>query len=173
LSYYGLATWSCFRVPKGEAELLNLDDVVEVAKNAVVGGGEHGFRFIQVPFNPAMSEALILKNQRIADDPLTTFEAARRLNVGVIASAPFGEGRLLNHPRIPALEGSKALSLLQFARSASPAIIATLVGQKDQGHVRENLKIARIPPLNEPEFADTYGSLVQKPGSTPVAGGTT
>jgi aryl-alcohol dehydrogenase-like predicted oxidoreductase len=163
LGYYGLASWSCFRVPKGEAEYLNLDDVVEVAKNAAMDERGHGFRFIQVPFNPAMNEALVLKNQRIADDPLTTFEAARRLDVGVFTSAPFGQGRLLSHPRIPALEGSKALSLLQFSRSASPAIIAPLVGQKDQEHVRENLRIAQIPPLTEPEFADTYGSLVQKP----------
>jgi len=163
LQYYGLATWSCFRVPKGEAEHLNLDDVVEVAKNAATGGQAHGFRFIQVPFNPAMNEALVLKNQRIADDPLTTFEAARRLDVGVFTSAPFGQGRLLSHPRVPALEGSKALSLLQFSRSASPAILAPLVGQKDREHVRENVRIARIPPLTEPEFADTYGSLLEKP----------
>lgn len=163
VGYYGLATWSCFRVPKGDPEHLNLDDVVEVAKNSVPGGGEHGFRFIQVPFNPGMNEALVSKNQRIADDPLTTFEAARRLEVGVITSAPFGEGRLLNHPRVPELGGSKALSLLQFARSASPAIIATLVGQKDEGHVEENVKIAKFAPLTEPEFADRYGSLVDKP----------
>jgi aryl-alcohol dehydrogenase-like predicted oxidoreductase len=162
LGYYGLASWSCFRVPKGEPEHLNLDDVVEVAKNAASDGRDHGFRFIQIPFNPAMNEALVLKNQRIADDPLTAFEAARRLGVGVFTSAPFGQGRLLSHPRIPPLEGSKALSLLQFSRSASPAIIAPLVGQKDPEHVKENLRIARIPPLTEPEFADTYGSLVDK-----------
>jgi len=162
LSYYGLATWTCFRVPKGESEHLNLDDVVDVAKNAALGDGEHGFRFIQVPFNPAMNEALVLKNQRIADDPLTTFEAAQRLNIGVFTSAPFGQGRLLGHSRVSELEGSKALSLLQFSRSASPAVIAPLVGQKDQDHVKENLRVARIRPLSEPEFADTYGSLVEK-----------
>ena len=162
LRYYGLASWSCFRVPKGEAEHLNLDDVVEVAKNSAPGDREHGFRFIQVPFNPAMNEALVLKNQRIADDPLTTFEAAKRLDVGVFTSAPLGQGRLLGHTRIPELEGSRALSLLQFSRSASPAEIAPLVGQKDPAHVEENLKIAHVRPLTEPEFADTYGSLIEK-----------
>ncbi|MDA4122745.1 MAG: aldo/keto reductase [Thaumarchaeota archaeon] len=162
LGYYGLATWTCFRVPKGEREHVNLDDVVEVAKNAAIGGKEHGFRFIQVPFNPGMNEALELRNQRIADDPLTTFGAAKRLDVGVFTSAPFGEGRLLGHKRVPQLEGSIALSLLQFSRSASPGIIATLVGQKDEAHVRENLRIAQIQPLEEPEFADTYGPLLEK-----------
>jgi aryl-alcohol dehydrogenase-like predicted oxidoreductase len=162
LRYYGIASWSCFRVPKGEPEWLNLDDVVDVAKNAEQDGRRHGFRFIQVPFNPAMNEALVLKNQRIADDPLTTLEAASRLDLAVFTSAPFGQGRLLSHPRVPPLEGSKALSLLQFSRSAAPAIIAPLVGQKDQAHVKENIRIAKIPPLTEPEFADTYGSLVEK-----------
>lgn len=161
LGHYGMASWSCFRVPKGNPEYLNLDDVVEVAKNAAQDR-EHGFRFIQVPFNPAMNEALVLKNQRIADEKLSTFEAALKLGMGVFTSAPFGQGRLLAHPRIPELSGSKALSLLQFSRSASAAVIAPLVGQKDARHVDENLRIAKIPPLTEPQFADTYGALLGK-----------
>lgn len=160
LRYYGLASWRCFRSPKGEEDYLNLDDVVEVAKN--VAGDANGFRFIQLPFNPAMSEALVLKNQRIADEHLTIFEAALRLGIGVFCSAPFGEGRLLNHPKIQPLAGSKALSLLQFARSASPAILAPLVGQKDPEHVNENLRIASLPPLTQPEFTDMYGAILEK-----------
>lgn len=160
LRYYGFASWTCFRVPRGEPEHASLDDLVEVAKN--VGGAEHGFRFIQLPFNPAMSEALSAKNQRIADEPLTTFEAAQKLGLGVFTSAPFAEGRLLNHTRVPELEGSRALSLLQFARSAHPAVIAPLVGQKDPAHVRENIRIGRIPPLTEEGFAVRYGTLLGK-----------
>jgi aryl-alcohol dehydrogenase-like predicted oxidoreductase len=160
LRYYGLATWTCFRVPRGETEHLNLHDVVDVARNA--GGEGHGFRFIQLPFNPAMNEALILKNQRMADEHLTTFEAAHRLGIGVVTSAPFGEGRLLNHPKIPKLSGSRALSLLQFARSASPVVIAPLVGQKDPQHVKENLRIAEIPPLTAQEFTLMYGPLLEQ-----------
>jgi aryl-alcohol dehydrogenase-like predicted oxidoreductase len=80
----------------------------------------------------------------------------------VFTSAPFGEGRLLAHPRVPELSGSKALSLLQFARSASPAVVAPLVGQKDPEHVRQNLRIAEIPPLTAEEFDKTYGPLLQQ-----------
>ena len=58
LRYYGLATWTCFRVPGRSQERLNLDDVVDVARN--VGGSDHGFRFIQLPLNIAMNEALVL-----------------------------------------------------------------------------------------------------------------
>ena len=160
LRYYGLASWTCFRVPRGDPEYASLDDLVEVAKNA--GGDEHGFRFIQVPFNPAMGEALSAKNQRIADEPLTTFEAAQKLGLGVFTSAPFGEGRLLNHARVPQLEGSRALSLLQFARSAHPAVIAPLVGHKDPAHVRENVRIRTIPPLTQEAFSEVYGGLLEK-----------
>jgi aryl-alcohol dehydrogenase-like predicted oxidoreductase len=158
LLYYGMATWSCLRVGKGEVEHANLDDVVDVARE--VGGEEHGFRFVQLPFNVAMNEALTQKNQRIADEPLTTFEAARRLGVGVFTSVPLSQARLLTHTRVPALEGSKALSLIQFARSAHPALVAPLIGQKSPEHVNENLRIAMTPPLTEPEFRATYKGLI-------------
>jgi len=160
LRYYGLATWSCLRVQRGDPEYVSLDDVVEVAKN--VGGDEHGFKFIQLPFNPGMSEALSAKNQRMADEPLTVFEAAEKLGLGVFTSAPLGQGRLLTLTKVPELEGSKALSLLQFARSAHPAVMAPLVGQKDQTHVRDNVKIGKIPPLSQGEFAERYGALLEK-----------
>jgi aryl-alcohol dehydrogenase-like predicted oxidoreductase len=156
--YYGMASWSCFRVKEGEPEHVNLDDVVEAARS--VGGEGHGFRFLQLPFNVAMNEALTQKSQRIADELLTTFEAARKLGVGVFTSAPFSQGRLLNHTRVPELEGSKALALLQFARSAHPAVVAPLVGQKRPEHTEENLRIAMTSPLDEPEFRETYKGLI-------------
>jgi aryl-alcohol dehydrogenase-like predicted oxidoreductase len=160
LGYYGLATWSSLRVSKDDPEHVNLDDVVDVART--VSGDDHGFRFIQLPFNIAMSEALLVKNQRIADEPLTAFEAASRLGLGVFTSAPLAEGRLLGHTRVPEVGGSRALSLLQFARSAHPSIVAPLVGQKDPRHIVENLGLARIPPLDRDQFRMTYGSLLRK-----------
>ncbi len=156
--YYGMATWSCLRVGKDEPEHVNLDDVVDVARE--VGGEEHGFRFVQLPFNVAMNEALTQKSQRIADEPLTTFDAASRLGVGVFTSVPLSQARLLNQTRVPELEGSRALSLIQFARSAHPAILAPLIGQKSPEHVKENLRIATMPPLGEAEFKEAYRGLV-------------
>ena len=156
--YYGMASWSCFRVKEGEAERVNLEDVVEAARGA--GGEDHGFRFLQLPFNVAMNEALTQRNQRVAGELLTTFEAARRLGVGVFTSVPLSQGRLLNHTRVPALEGSKALSLIQFARSAHPAVVAPLIGQKSPEHTKENLRIAMTPPLDESGFRETYRGLI-------------
>jgi aryl-alcohol dehydrogenase-like predicted oxidoreductase len=157
--YYGMATWSCFRLPKGEEGCLNLDDVVEVAKG--IAGEEHGFRFLQLPFNVAMNEALTLKNQRIADEPLTTFEAAKRLGVGVFTSVPLSQSRLLKNVRVPEVDGSKALALIQFARSAHPAVVAPLIGQKSREHIDENLRIAKVPPIpTEQEFKEKYKGLL-------------
>ena len=73
---------------------------------------------------------------------------------------PLSQARLLDHARVPALEGSKALSLIQFARSAHPAVLAPLIGQKSPEHVKENLRIATMPPLGESEFESTYSGLV-------------
>ena len=156
--YYGMASWSCFRVKEGESEHVNLEDLVEVARS--VGGEGHGFRFLQLPFNVAMNEALTQKNQRVADEPLTMFEASRRLGVGVFTSVPLSQARLLNHTRVPELQGSKALSLIQFARSAHPAVLAPLIGQKSSKHVDENLRVAATPPLDEAQFRETYKGLI-------------
>jgi aryl-alcohol dehydrogenase-like predicted oxidoreductase len=158
LLFYGLATWSSLRVHKDDPEHVNLDDVVEVAK--MVGGDEHGLRFIQLPLNIAMSEALFSKNQRIADEPLTVLEAAHRLGMGVFTSAPLGQGRLTHHSRLPVVGNSKVLSLLQFARSSNPAVIAPLIGQKEPQHLEENLRLARIPPLSVEEFDKFYASIL-------------
>ncbi len=158
LLFYGLATWSSLRVPKDDPEHINLDDIVEVAKS--VGGDEHGLRFIQLPLNIAMSEALLMKNQRIADEPMTVLEAAHRLGMWVFTSAPLGQGRLTHHSRLPAIENSKVLSLLQFARSSHPAVVGPLIGQKEPNHVEENLKLARIPPLSSEKFSEFYSSFL-------------
>jgi aryl-alcohol dehydrogenase-like predicted oxidoreductase len=61
---------------------------------------------------------------------------------------------------VPELEGSKALALLQFARSAHPAVVAPLVGQKSPEHTKENLRIALTPPLNESRFREVYRGLI-------------
>src|SRR5207302_2443438 len=91
LRYYGLATWNSFRVPNAHPEHLNLDDVVDVARN--VGGGDHGFRFIQLPLNLEMTEAFI-RNQRMMDDHLSVLEADDRLGECIFTIAPLEHGRL-------------------------------------------------------------------------------
>ncbi len=149
IRFYGLATWSCFRAVPGARDYLSLERVVEIARD--VGGENHGFRFVQLPFNPAMPEAAVLPNQKIGEELLTFFEAAKRLGIGVFTSAPLLEGELLRYAielGIPLR--SRAQQLLQLARSAPT--IAALVGHKTPKHVEENLELARIEPLSSEEF---------------------
>ncbi|TLY00635.1 MAG: aldo/keto reductase [Thaumarchaeota archaeon] len=165
LKYYGLATWNSFRVPNSHPEHLNLDDAVDVARN--VGGGDHGFRFIQLPLNLGMTEAFT-RNQRMMDDQLSVLEAAERLGVGIFTSAPLDHGRLLSADYQK--EGyTRSGFLLQFPRSTHPSVIAPLVGHKQPEHVTENLKIGSVPPLSASEFSRTYGSFLE--GGRGSAGG--
>src|SRR5258708_21145141 len=54
---YGVATWNGFRVEPDAREYHSLERLAAIARE--VGGDRHHFRFIQLPFNLAMPEALI------------------------------------------------------------------------------------------------------------------
>jgi aryl-alcohol dehydrogenase-like predicted oxidoreductase len=158
IRYYGMATWTCFRVAPNENGYLSLERCVQQAEK--VGGKEHGFRFIQLPYNLAYSEALMLRNQQVGDEKdLTILEAAGKLGVGAFTSIPLFQGRLLQ-AKIPDYGGLKATvpKLLQILRS-SPSVIAPLIGQKKMDHVEENLAIAKHTPLSESDFAEAVKLL--------------
>ena len=65
--------------------------MVELARE--VGGEDHGFRFIQLPFNLAMPEATTIANETLDGERVTVVEAAKRLGVTVVASASLLQGR--------------------------------------------------------------------------------
>ena len=70
-----------------------LEDIVAMAKN--IGGNDHGFKFIQLPYNMNYDQALLGKNQLIQNKPVSILEAAVTLGIGVFTSVPFMQGRLL------------------------------------------------------------------------------
>ena len=151
IRYYGMATWTCFRVNEGNKEYLSLEEIYKIAKN--IGGKNHGFRFIQLPYNLAYSEALFLKNQKVGDEQhLSILEAAKKLEIGIFTSIPLLQGRLLQ-VKIPDYSGltDQTMKLIQIIRS-TPSLIAPLIGQKKIDHVTKNIKISEIAPLNEDEF---------------------
>jgi predicted aldo/keto reductase-like oxidoreductase len=155
-----MATWTCFRVERNNKEYLSLEDVVNLAKK--VGGIQHGFKFIQLPYNMAYSEALLLKNQSVGSEKnLTILEAAERLNIKVFTSIPLFQNRLLR-AKIPDYMGltDQVAKLIQIIRS-SPSVIAPLIGHKKPEHVEQNLKVANIPPLNDTEFKEVVQELLK------------
>ncbi|MBV9178690.1 MAG: aldo/keto reductase [Nitrososphaeraceae archaeon] len=160
IRYYGMATWTCFRVSQDNKEYLSLEQVVKLAEN--IGGRQHGFRFIQLPYNLAYSEALLLKNQIVGSERnLTILEAANRLNIKVFTSIPLFQSRLLR-AQIPDYIGltDQVAKLVQVIRS-SPSVIAPLIGHKKPEHVEQNLMVANIPPLNDIEFKKAIQVLLK------------
>jgi aryl-alcohol dehydrogenase-like predicted oxidoreductase len=161
IRYYGMATWTCFRTKPSEAEYLSLEVCVNAAER--VGGTGHGFKFIQLPYNLAYSEALLLRNQSVGSEKnLTILEAASRLGVGVFTSIPLFQGKLLQ-ANVPDFGGQTEIvpKLLQIVRS-TPSVIAPLVGHKKVQHVEENLKIAKDPPLAAEAFTQTVKILTSQ-----------
>jgi len=150
IKFYGMATWECFRVPPDNPLHLSLFDTFKMAKK--VGGENHGFRFIQLPFNMYYDQALLAKNQTFDGQPSTILETSTALNVGVFTSVPLMQGRLLTPGAMPEFnELTPSLRALQFTRS-TPGVLAPLVGQKSPVHISENLEIMKIPPMPENEF---------------------
>ena len=151
ISYYGMATWTCFRLPHNEREYLSLEEMVKIAQE--VGGKNHGFRFIQLPYNIAYREAYLLKNQSVGNDNnLTILEACNKLNIGVFTSVPLLQTKLFG-ATIPDYLGydNQLLKIVQITRS-TPNVIAPLIGQKKPNHVKENIQLAKVQPLTIEQF---------------------
>jgi aryl-alcohol dehydrogenase-like predicted oxidoreductase len=158
IKYYGMATWTCFRVHQNNREYLSLEETVKVAEK--VGGKNHGFRFIQLPYNLVYSEAALLENQDVGSiKNLTILEAAERLNIGVFTSIPLFQSRLLD-ANIPDYAGltDQVEKLIQIIRS-TPSIIAPLIGQKKPQHVQQNIKLADVPPMSNLEYKQAIKKL--------------
>jgi aryl-alcohol dehydrogenase-like predicted oxidoreductase len=148
LGAYGLATWDCLRAARGSVGYFSLEEGIAAAKS--VAGEQHGFRFIQFPFSLGMPEAAVERNQWVKGEKLTLFEAAQRLGIGCFTSVPLLQGQLARVG--PVTDGlSAAQTAIQFARSA-PGTIGPLVGQKEPGHLSENLQLADRSPWDRREF---------------------
>ncbi len=148
LNAYGLATWDSLRVPREHPGHLSLEATVEVARE--VAGDDHGFRFIQFPFNLAMSEAATAPSQILRGASVTLFEAARQLGIGCFTSVPLMQGQLARRgPSTRAL--TPAQTALQFARSV-PGTLGPVVGQKRPQHLSENLRLAESEPWGAHEL---------------------
>lgn len=153
LRAYGLATWNGFREDARAQGYLSLESVCGLARQA--GGSENHFRFVQLPFNIAMPEALIRPNQTVGGKTVSMIQAARELGITLIASASLLQTHLVGKvsASIHSVLGLRndLECALQFVRSA-PGISTALVGMKRVDHVKANLKLAAIPPVPQEQF---------------------
>ncbi|MFL6230129.1 MAG: aldo/keto reductase [Pyrinomonadaceae bacterium] len=155
---YGVATWNGFRVAPEAKSYHSLEHMTELARE--VGGEAHHFRFVQLPFNLAMPEALILDNQTYKGAHVSLLEAARALNVTVVASASLSQGKAARGlpPSIREPLGSLATdaqTAIQFVRS-TPGITTALVGMSHVEHVAENLALARVEPARAEDYTRLF-----------------
>ena len=144
IRWYGAATWDGFRKP-GQLDLLRMAMIA-----AEVGGPDHHFRFIQLPFNLGMVEAY---TNRVLD-------TAAKLDITAVASASLLQTRVIEHMPDGARKLLPGLSTdaqrgIQFTRS-TPGISVALVGMSRREHVIENLGVARVPPLTRDEYLQLY-----------------
>jgi len=159
IRFYGMATWECFRVTQENPLFLQLSEVMDLAME--VGGTEHGFRFIQLPFNLMLDQAYLTKNHNVGGKTVSALEAAKEFNLGVFTSVPIMQGKLLAANAIPEFGNfSTSVRLLQFVRS-TPGITAPLIGHKLESHVKENMNVMKIPPLSELEFNNLVKRMVK------------
>ena len=160
IRFYGMATWECFRVTPENPLFLQLSEVMDLAIQA--GGTEHGFRFIQLPFNLMLDQAYITKNHSVNGKTVSVLEAAQEFNLGVFTSVPLLQGKLLAANTVPEFgNSSTAVRLLQFIRS-TPGITAPLIGHKLESHVKENMAVMKIPPLSKLEFNELVKMMVNR-----------
>jgi aryl-alcohol dehydrogenase-like predicted oxidoreductase len=157
IRFYGIASWSAFRVPQGERDFVSIAECVRLAREA--GGAAHHFRFLQLPFNLAMTEAHAAAFQPFEHHMLTALEVARRHGLAVVGSASLCQGKLAQHLPCQLAEKlgleSDAQRAIQFSRSA-PGMSAALVGMSKAAHVRENMRTASQPPMPEHEWLKLF-----------------
>jgi len=157
LKFYGLATWSGFRVSPSSRQYLSLEQIVKVAEK--VGGKDHHMRFIQLPYNLGMTEAYTLKNQEIDGEKLSTLEACERLGIYTYTSASIYQGRVIGrvHQKLKEffnLEKDVHVAL-QFVRS-TPGVGTALVGMSKLYHLNENLELFERPKADQSTFLKLF-----------------
>jgi aryl-alcohol dehydrogenase-like predicted oxidoreductase len=157
IHFYGLATWNAFRQGENEQDFLSLAAIESLARD--VAGGSHHFRFVQLPCNLGMTEALTRSNQPFDRSRVPMVEAASKLGITLVASAAMLQGKLSRGlpPFVTSALGleNDAQRALQFVRS-TPGITTALVGMSRVEHVRANLSLAATSPASRDEFSRLF-----------------
>lgn len=157
IQYYGVATWDGLRQEAKVPDAMQLGELSQVAQE--IAGGRHHFRFVQLPFNMAMTEALTLGNQTIHGRTRTVMEAASDLDITLVASAALLQGQVARNlpPFVAEAFGldNDAERSLQFARS-SPGIATALVGMSRVEHVFANSKLRNVPLATTEQFTKLF-----------------
>lgn len=141
IASYGCATWNGFRVFAAAKNHLSLSELVDIARK--VGGKSHHFRYIQVPVNLAMTEAIRVPTQQVNSANAALLDAAGELGISVVASAALMQGQLVQNlpggvrSLFPTL-ATDAQRAIAFVRSLP--VCTALVGMRSISHLEENIE---------------------------------
>lgn len=160
---YGIAVWNAFIYDESNSEYISLEDVYDVARK--VGGANHHFKYIQLPFNLAKTHAYSVANQKMSDgNYYTPLQVAHKLGLGVISSSSLLQMHLFKKPFKPEIgylldskmELQSDIQLaLQFVRSTR-GIVTSLFSTSSSEHVSSNLGIATVNATNTTKYNLLY-----------------
>jgi len=155
---YGVATWNGFRTEPDARDYHSLETMVELARD--VAGDGHHFRFIQLPVNLAMPEALFFQNQKLGDEYVSVVEAAQSFGITTAASGSLMQGQVARGLPESIRDSLGSLATdgqtgIQFVRSA-PGITTALVGMSNVAHVEENLQLVRVEPASTEDLLSLF-----------------
>jgi aryl-alcohol dehydrogenase-like predicted oxidoreductase len=160
---YGTATWNAYRVGLDARDAVSLAEALRLAEE--VGGKDHHFRAVQLPFNLAMMEGLTASTQTLNGKRVPLLRAAQAHRLMVFASASLLQGQLAQgipqelRQWFPGLK-TDAQRALQLVRS-TPGITCALVGMSGREHVEENLATANVAALD----INAFRALFARPES--------
>src|SRR5579862_4416871 len=157
IHFYGLATWNAFRQDENAQDFLSFATMESIARD--VAGSSHHFRFVQLPCNLGMTEALTRANQSLDGTRGPIVTAASKLGITLVASAAMLQGQLSSGlpPFVTNALGmnSDAERAMQFVRS-TPGITTALVGMSRVEHVRANLSLVGVEPASQDQFSRLF-----------------
>ncbi|QOY53798.1 aldo/keto reductase [Candidatus Sulfurimonas marisnigri] len=157
---YGVCVWNGFTAEN--QELISLEKLLKIAVK--VGGENHRFKYIQLPFNMAKTNAYTTPTQVVNKEECTIIQAAHRLNIGVISSSSLLQMKLFKKSFSAetgaVLDDTMTLTsdiqlALQFVRS-TPGIISSLFASKVPVHVKENCSISKVKSVDRKRYDLLY-----------------
>lgn len=159
---YGIAAWNGFLYEEEHMEYISLSKVMTIARR--VGGVNHGFKYLQSPFNMAKPHAYSYANQQ-GEDGLyySLMDACAGFGLSYLGSSPLLQKNLFKRPFSPKIgelmntvELTDVASALQFARSAGA--ITTIFGAVTPAHVIDNTILAYVPTASN----EAMSSLIRE-----------
>jgi hypothetical protein len=149
-----MATWNGFRQEAKARDAMSLSEIAQLAHD--VAGEKHRFRFVQLPFNLGMTEALYAwQSVRSTAQAKTVMEAASELGYSLIASGSLLQGQVTRN--LARVRLAQALGLQNDAERACNSFARP--GNHD------GLVACRSPSMSRPMLA-WWGSNPQESTSS-------